>query len=393
MRLLRLLLGIVLVLATPLASRAADKPTLEPYELNAIIPLTGPGAFLGKAYLEGIRALELRINSTGGIQGHPLKFVTGDTQTSGQIDLQLVNALIAKHVPVFIDGAPANVCLPSIPLVAKDGPVDYCLSPAIHPPAFGYVFSVNAATIDMASVELRYARQRGWKRIAVIETTDSSGQDYARSVPLAMALPENKDLQIVAEEHFNPTDIGVAAQVAQIKSADPQVILVLTTGNPLGTVLRGLRDAGTSAPVMTNNSNMTYSQMAAYASFLPPALYFPSLRVMTPEGTLSGPIRDKQTEYLNAFKAIGVKPDFGDATLWDSSMMIVEALRKYGTTATAKQIRDYILGLHGWIGTNGVYDFSSGDQRGISQNSIIVAQWLPEKTMWVQVSRPRGMLK
>ena len=393
MRFFRCLLATLSIAAAPVASLAATPTPLAPYELNAIIPMTGAGAFLGASYVDGFRALERLVNATGGIGGHPLKFVTADTQSNGQIDVQLVNGLIAKHVPVFIDGAPSNVCLPSMPLVARDGPVDYCLSPAIHPPAGGYVFAVNAATYDMASVELRYARQRGWKRIAVIESTDSSGQDYGRAVPAALALPENRALQLVAEEHFNPTDISVTAQVARIKSGNPQVVLALTTGTPLGTVLRGLRDAGVATPVMTNNPNMSYAQMREYASFLPHDILFPTLRSLVPEGTLSGPIRDKQDVYLRAFKAIGVKPDFGDAQLWDAATIIIDALRKFGPNASAQQIRDYILGLHGWIGANGVYDFSSGDQRGITQNSIVVARWTPERGTWLQVSQPRGLLK
>ena len=393
MRLFRMLVAIALIAGAPAASIAADRAPLAPYELNAIIPLTGAGAFLGKAYVDGMRAIELDINSTGGIAGHPLKFVVADTQSSGQVDLQLVTSLMAKHVPVFIDGAPANVCLPSIPLVAKDGPVDYCLSPAIHPPAGGYVFSVNASTSDMAAIELRYARQRGWKRIAIIVSNDSSGQDYDRVIPPLLTSAENRDMQLVATEHFNPTDISITAQVAQVKNAKPQLILALTTGTPLGTVLRGLRDGGIAAPVMTNNPNMTYAQMAAYASFMPSELYFPSLRAMTPEGTLRGPLHDKQTAYVRAFKAIGVRPDFGDVSIWDSSMIVIDALRKIGPSATAQQIRDHILSLHGYIGSNGVYDFSSGDQRGIGQNSIIVARWAPERGTWIQVSRPRGLLK
>src|ERR1700733_13680661 len=93
------------IMSAALAVRAA---TPEPYEINAIVPLTGGGAFLGKAYVETFRAVENFINATGGIQGHPLKFVTADTQTSGQVDVELVNSLIAKKVPVFIDGAPST---------------------------------------------------------------------------------------------------------------------------------------------------------------------------------------------------------------------------------------------------------------------------------------------
>jgi branched-chain amino acid transport system substrate-binding protein len=391
-RKLRALLAIALLAAFPLAAPAANRPTLAPYELNAIIPLTGGGAFLGKDYVDVFRAVELLVNSSGGIQGHPLKFVTADTESNGQVDVQLVNGLISKRVPVFIDGAPSSVCSPSIPLVEKNGPVDYCLSPAIHPALGGYVFSVNASTFDLASVSLRYFRERGWKRVATLTSTDASGQDYDRTIPAVLALPENHDLQLVAREHFNTSDISVAAQIARIKSANPQILLALTTGTSLGTVLRALRDAGLNVPVSTNSPNMTYAQMSAYAASLPKELYFPTLRAMTPNETLLGPLHDAQTVYLKAFRAIGVKPDGGHANAWDATMIIVAALRHIGPSATAQQIRDYILHLHGWVGANGVYDFSNSTS-GIGQNSAIVARWVPEKGTWVQSSRPRGLLK
>jgi branched-chain amino acid transport system substrate-binding protein len=377
----------------PTVAAAAAHPNLEPYELNAIIPETGSGAFLGKSYLEAFHAMELLVNSTGGIQGHPLKIVTADTQTSGQIDVQLVNGLIAKHVQAFIDGAPSTVCLPSIPLVEKNGPLDWCLSPAVHPTPGGYVFTVNGSTLDLMSVYFRYFRARGWKRIGLLTSTDANGQDYDRALAVVSNLPENRDVQIAVEEHFNNSEISYAAQLARIKNAAPQVVLVLTTGTALGNVFRGMRDGGIALPVLTIAPNMTYAQMAQYAAFLPPDLYFGSFRAMTPQDTLPGPLRDAQAVYVKAFKAIGVKPDAGHANVWDAMTIIIQALRKYGPGATSTQVRDYVLHLHGWLGANGVYDFSNGSPSGLGQNSIIISRWMPDKQTWHQVSRPGGLLK
>ena len=386
---LLLALGVAL---SVIPESAAGSATLDPYELNAIIPATGAGAFLGKSYVEAFKAMELMVNSTGGIQGHPLKIVTADTQTSGQVDVQLVNGLIAKHVQVFIDGAPSTVCLPSLPLVQVNGPVDYCLSPAIHPPIGGYAFAVNGSTPDLEAVDFRYMRERGWKRIAVLLSTDSNGIDYERNLPTVMAAPENRDLKIVAQEHFANSDISVAAQLARIKSADAQALFVVTTGTPLGTVFRSLRDSGIALPVLTIAPNMTYAQMSTYGAFLPKDLYFGSLRAMTPNETMPGPLRDAQSVYLKAFQKIGVRPDAGHANAWDAMQIILSALRKLGTNASALQIRDYIVNLHGYLGVNGVYDFKNS-LSGIGQNSIIIARWAPEKDTWVQVSRPGGQVK
>jgi branched-chain amino acid transport system substrate-binding protein len=389
----RALIVIALTVCTISSATSVRSAPLEPYEINAIIPLTGAGAFLGKSYVETFRAIEKVVNSSGGIEGRPIKFVTADTQTNPQVGVELVNGLIAKKVPFFIDGAPSTVCLASIPLVVNNGPLDYCLSPVIHPPAGSYVFSTSASTFDLASVAVRYLRERGWKRVAMITSTDATGQEYDRQIAAILSLPENHDMQLAAHEHFNPSDISVNAQISRLKSADAQAILAYTTGTPLGTVLRGLGDAGLTQPVITLNSNMSYAQMSAYASFLPKELYFTTLRSGTPEGTSRGPLHDAELAYVKAYRAIDVRPDVGDVLAYDPTMIIIDALHHLGTQATARQIRDYILHLHGWIGANGVYDFSGGDQRGIGQNSIVVARWAPAQNTWVQVSRPRGTLK
>jgi branched-chain amino acid transport system substrate-binding protein len=108
---------------------AADAP----YEIDVLVPVTGGGAFLGKSYQEALTALESVVNASGGIHGRPLKFVVSDSQTSGQVGLQIVNGLLAKHVALFIDGGPSTVCSSTIPLVQTAGPMDYCLSPVVTP--------------------------------------------------------------------------------------------------------------------------------------------------------------------------------------------------------------------------------------------------------------------
>jgi branched-chain amino acid transport system substrate-binding protein len=374
-----------------LANFAGAPGAETPYEINAILPLSGGGAFLGKSEQEGLGALEATINATGGIRGRNVKFIVSDTQTSGQVGLQLVNGLIAKHVAFFIDGAPSTVCNSSIPLVEKAGPLDFCLSPLIYPAPRSYVFASGATSNDLIAVAIRFYRLRGFKRIATISTTDTSGQSNDRAVALAMARPENRDVRIVASEHFNPTDISVTAQLTRMLAARPEALIVSTTGAPLGTVLRGLKDSGADLPVITGNGNMTYTQMEAYASILPRDLYFTSLRGILPAGTLKGPLRDAQAVYVNAFRKQHMRPDIGQSLIWDPVTLIVEALRSIGPAATAEQLHAYVLSQHSWVGTNGVYDFASGDQRGLGDGAIVVARWDAATSTWTQVSAPKGL--
>ncbi len=350
------------------------------------------GAFLGQAYQDTFRALGNVVNATGGIQGHPLRIVTVDSQTSPQVGVQLLNGFIEKHVPVIIDGDLASVCNAQAAIVAKAGPVLYCLSPLVYSAAGSYVFSSSVSGSVLASVGVRYFRERGLKRIAIISSTDSTGDDLDKQMTAALSLPENKDVQLVAREHFNATDLSVAGQIARIKTANPQALFVWTTGTAVATVFRGLQESGLNLPVATSQANLVYKQLHAFASFLPKDLYFPTVRALTPGITLAGPLRDAQSTYTNAFKAIGVRPDLANNLPWDPTMIVVDALRHLGTSATSEQIRDHILHLHSWVGVNGVYNFSGGDQRGIGESAANVARWDSSKDTWAAVSLPRGRL-
>src|SRR5579875_1838314 len=137
-------------------SGASLRPTAaqnQPYELNVILSLSGPGTFVGTAQKASLDALA-----------------------------DVVNKVLAKHVPVVFGSVLAATCRAMMPLFAN-GPVMYCLSPAIYPPKGGYIFSVEVSTKDSIAAEIRYLHERGWKRFARLTTTDASGQDADVDVP------------------------------------------------------------------------------------------------------------------------------------------------------------------------------------------------------------------
>jgi branched-chain amino acid transport system substrate-binding protein len=386
-----------LVLAATLLSigrpaGAATAASGEPYEINVILSLTGGAAFLGKAQQQALGLIEQIANRDGGIKGRPVKFAIVDDQSSPQLAVQLANAIIAKHVPIFIGSDLTAPCSAIGPLVDKTGPVEYCTSPGINPAPGSYIFSASAATRADGIALVRYFHQRGWNRIGLITSTDASGQAFEQSFDRALALPENAGVTAVVREHFATTDLSITGQAAHIKAVNPQAVIGWTTGTPFGTVLRGLHDVGYDGPVAGGNGNMIFAQLAQYASFLPKELIFPGRRAVA-EGTPPGPVHDAQTAYFNAFKSINVRPDFANNIGWDPAMIVVDTLAHLGPDATAQQCRDYILNLHGWVGINGVYDFRDGEQRGIGINSIVIDQWVPDQTRFIALSKAGGSLK
>lgn len=381
-----------LTLAALLASSATAQTA--PLQIDAILSLTGTAAGLGSKEAQALAMLETEVNRTGGVRGRPVRIVVADDQSSPQVAVQLANLIVARHVAVMIGPSIFAMCSAVAPLVEKSGPVDYCLSPGIHPPAGGYVFSAGVGTNDLSVVQARFYREHGWNRIAEIVSTDATGQDWERVFDAALALPENRGLQLVAHEHFNGGDISVAAQVARIKAANPQAIVAITTGTPLGTVLRALHDAGVNVPVSTTAGNMVAEEMTQFASFLPSELYFPTTRGLLPEPALArGPVRDAQTAYFALFKAAGIRPEQGHALAWDAGMLLIDALRSQGADASADQVRSFIEGQRSWSGIYGRYDFSGGNQRGIGADELLVYRWNITSNTAEIVSKIGGTLK
>ena len=374
-----------LLLLMPFAVSGAD----DTIEINAIVPMTGGAAFIGKGYSAALSALAAGVNKHGGINGRPLAFVVQDDQSNPQYSVQLFSQLIDKHVPVVLGAALVAECN-AMKAMIKDGPVLYCLTPAVHPDPGSYVFSADPSTSDQLAASIHYFRKRGFSRFGIITSTDASGQDADVTIAGALAAPENAGATDVVHEHFNVTDLSVNAQIERIKAANPQVLIAWTTGTPFGTVLRAVNDTGLNVPVYTNAGNLTYAQMAQYKDFLPKELDFPAVACVVPDGITDPAVKAATSAYFDALRDAGVKPEYIQSVAYDPALLVVAALRALGPTASAARIRDYINNTTSWAGASGRYNFKATPQRGLGANQIFVARWDPAQTNWTAVSKPGG---
>src|ERR1700730_6535507 len=226
------------------------------------------------------------MNEPGSIEAHPFHFIFYDDQSSPQTAVQLTNRVIASKPAVLLASSLVAACNAMAPLM-QDGPAMYCFSPGIHPPKDSYVFTSSVSTLDLADALVRYFRLKGWTRLAFMTSADATGQDAERGLNEVVERPENKDITVVERAHFNTTDVSVAAQIEHIKEAKPQALIAWGTGTPIATVFKGIIQAGLDIPIATTNGNMTYAQMAQYASFLPKQLYMAAPEWVQHDGVIT----------------------------------------------------------------------------------------------------------
>ena len=370
-------------------ARADDAKAVE---LDVVLPVTGMAAFLGKSEQQGMQLVEKQVNAAGGIKGHLLHLVFQDDQSNPQVAVQLTSAILANRPPIIMGSALVAMCNAMAPLV-KNGPVMYCLSPGLHPAPGSWAFSCSLSTADLAQAAIRYFRARGWTRLAVMTSTDASGQDADRGIDGVLAMPEFKDVTIVAREHFNTADVSVSAQIENIKAARPQAFIAWSTGTPVATIFKGITEAGLDIPVATTDGNMTWPQMTRYADFLPKQLYFPSGVWVAHDSRVALPaaVKAAQDRFYAAYAAAGVKPDVASAHGWDPTMIVADAFKALGPGASAAQLHDYLEHLDGYAGVNGVYDFRRVPQRGLDVHNVVVSRWDGAAKGWTPVSEPAGL--
>lgn len=363
------------------------------YTVHAIVGETGSASFLGTEEAAAFNALAKHVNATGGIDGHQLAFSISDNQSTASTSVSLASPLVGQ-APVLLVGSITSTDKPVDDLVNSSGPVVYDLSPGDHPALGSYVYSSSNSTINQTQAFVNFAESKGWKKVAVINSTDSSGQDGWTNIQHAVA-GSNGAVTVTDHEAFDPTAVSVTTQLSKIKASNPQAVLVWTTGTPLGTVLSGMQQLGmNSLPTMTTNGNASYSEMQKLAGELPAQLYFPGAPFMVGPQDLAGQTKTEVQAFDTAMEAAGQKvPDEGDALAWDPGLILVSALRKLGTSATASEIHQYIESLTSFAGINGTYNFtdkSIPDNRGLTITSVYIAQWSKSQGEWTAASGPAG---
>jgi branched-chain amino acid transport system substrate-binding protein len=370
-----------LALAAPAASRAA-----EPYQISTILSLTGNIAFVGSTQMQALKALEAQVNASGGIQGRPLAFVFADDQSSAQTAVQLAQDLIGKRVPIILGSSSPNACGAMAPLLADDGPLLYCLANGGVTVPGSFEFFTSLSYESQLAVSVKYFRESGVHRLASIFTTDSGGQGAEKAMQTALALPENKSIELVEQQHFIPGAASTSAQVAVIKGAKPDAVIGWATGGSAGTLFRSMRDLDVDLPTVTSAGNLTNTFLKQYAALLPPHLLFPAVPYYA-NGVATDPkIQAAVADLTQALATSGSTADNISISAWDPALLLVTALRELSPGASAPKLRDYLVKLKGWVGTNGFYDFVAMPQRGLGDNNVVMVRWDGEHSNGVAVS-------
>lgn len=192
-------------------------------------PQSGPAAAVGKSR-EGIQAYFDYVNAEqGGVKGRQIKLVAKDDASQSSRTVANVNEMLEKDkVFGFIQnlGTPQNLaiwdrldqqCVPNL-LVANGSPA--LVDPVNHP----FTLIANPAySAEAAAFVDHVAKVKPGAKIASISENSDFGKSYRD--PLTKAA-EGKNVTIVTQQTYEPTDQNVVPQMTAIRAAGADALFI-----------------------------------------------------------------------------------------------------------------------------------------------------------------------
>jgi branched-chain amino acid transport system substrate-binding protein len=245
-RLLALTATAAAVLAVGVSSTAsaAGKPII----FGMPIALTGAINFFDGPFHNGAQLAVNDINKKGGVLGSKLEIVTSDTKSQipqGTFAAQDVISKGAEFIFPTVDfdyGGAATRVASQHHLISMT---------QVGDPRYGLkglgplVFNIYQATPTEGATISEFMSEKGWKRPYLLTDT---GLNYTKT--LCQYVKQSWHGTIAGEATFANSDPSIASQVARMKAANPDVIVLCSYPPGGATAARQIRAAGLKVPIV-----------------------------------------------------------------------------------------------------------------------------------------------
>jgi branched-chain amino acid transport system substrate-binding protein len=343
----------------------------EPIRIGSPVLLSGTGAYVGGAEKDTLEMMAADLNKAGGIKGRPIEFVFYDEEAKPDVAVSLVKRLIQKDKVTAILGISTSwTALPVIPIIEKEEIPSILLAAAVKivDPVKKWVFKTPVDDRVVVAKLLSYIQSHGIKRIAIMSTQDGFG-DGGRSELVAQAPKHGID--IVFDDKYTMQDTDITPTLNKIKKTDAQAVVNWSSQRAPIILTMNYRQIGLELPL--------YQSHAAFSKDFLDATGKNSEGVKTAAMKFYGaeklPNSDPQKKVILEYQA-AYKKKYGKETnqfggcAFDGFNILVAALKKAGDDKI--NLRDAIEQTKGYVGINGIFNYSPTDHGGISKESIVM---------------------
>jgi branched-chain amino acid transport system substrate-binding protein len=212
------------VCVTPSTSAATGRAQT-PFRVLAVVPLSGPLAFVGDLEGRSLAAAAGTINKSGGIRGHKVELKIVDDSGDGNVAISLLQqAMSGTTYNLIIPGATTGEAVP-LAAALKSNPTiqigitaaDALNDPATYPAHFGTVegFLPNATGL------VARMKKDGVSRFAIVCGDTATGHSGAVALQSAA---KDAGLSVTSTVFIPSGSADAAPQLQQVNGTNPQAI-------------------------------------------------------------------------------------------------------------------------------------------------------------------------
>jgi branched-chain amino acid transport system substrate-binding protein len=361
------------VLVGALLAATVQTATAQEYKIGLVSSLTGAGSFIGDPFNKGAKMAVDKANAAGGINGKKIELIVYDSEASADKTLVFVKKLINDDkVAVILGPDFSGTVRASLPTIEEAPIVSLYNTPIVEPKPNSFYFTPWPSEQTGYRVALKSLQARGVKNLAVIATTDLSGQS---GLDWVQKLHAEYGMQLTLVERMEMVDKDVTAQLTKIKAARPDAVFEIGSGAIVAVVCKAYTRLGFTQPLMLSTGAISATFPELLKGITPDTLIFATYNLLVvdtlPDSNVSKkPIMDFLKLYKDTY---GKDGDQYGGSGWDLGNIAINAMRKVGIDRVA--IRDNIQTVRDYPGTMAPITFTPEQHRGTADDAFIMAQF------------------
>ena len=337
-----------------------------PIKVGEFASLTGKEAAFGQSSHKGTLLAVEELNAAGGVLGRRLELITEDNQSKAGESATIAKKLISRDKVVALIGEVASTRSLEAAPIAQQARIPMISPSSTNPKVTeigNYVFRVCFIDPFQGVVMAKFARNTlKLKRVAVLTSVSS-----AYSVGLAKYFKERfaQDGGAIAlEQKFSEGDKDFKAQLTAIKAANVDGIFLPGYYTEAALVCKQARDLGLSIPLFGGDGWEAPQLLSIGGAAVEGTYYSTHYSPENKSPAVTGFVERFRKRWNNEV------PDAMAALGYDAAMVLADAIKRAGTTESAK-LRDAIAATKKLPSVTG--DTTLDAQRNASKAAVVIA--------------------
>ncbi|MDY0289592.1 MAG: ABC transporter substrate-binding protein [Sphaerochaeta sp.] len=404
----RVLLSLIIVALVATGVFAAGKTeSLSPGVTDSKIvfgytmPMSGPVGFIGNQTLESIKAEFNRVNDDGGIHGRKLEVIAYDSGMDVSQAVANYRRLITEDKVFALLFGFGGYTRPAYPLIEQNKiPWLFPMAPPedMMFPAREYLFSLFPTTATQVRTMAAWLESEGkFKRISVIYGDSASGKT---GLDRFLLEAKNRNLNVVASEAIVETSPSAAVQIAKIRQANPDLVVIIgMTMQPAAVIIKEIRRTGMDSQIMVNMPISNSVMLSLIADDQPEGIigcYWGEVEYSPDRGNYGTPemqsMADALIKYYPDYAKVGSNIG-GSVEHGLSVRLLTDALKKAGPDLTREKLIQTLESFKGYPTGKGSYaTFSPTRREGVAGGIILEVKngWWEPISDWIDVTLPEN---